>query len=625
MPHQKHVMPLPPSQLCLALQEHKKPLGMITFGNISFICARPTMACARLLVMSFLWNGVLGAQKDYTLTALEIVTAQEGLCVLIQCEFTTEKPWSAGSPRGYWYFQGATQYSPAVASNDGDKAIRADTRGRFKLVGDVTRRDCSLRIDDVRRWDEGSYYFRYEHSPYSSIKYSYAQFSLRLTVVDLWDQPEISLPRGVMVEGETVTVECTAPGRCSGTAPGITWRPESPFVYHQSSRNTDNADGTRTYRSTIEFTGSRDQNNKRLSCSVYFPAVGASSHRSVWLNIEYPPAAPVIIMYEAEGGKQTPTACSMEMLEGFDYTLVCTVDSNPISKLTWKKSENILEGSVSSSNTLQLTLHNVTSSDDGDYYCVATNKHGSNSSFINAHVEYPPRTPHINAEDATGINLNVTNPHWSGKQENVSNKMIKEGQTLNMHCSVDSSPLASLTWIKGGETKLEKGDITNLTLRLSNVTSKDEGQYWCIAKNKHGLANSSVFISVLEIESPNQPRVAIIGGVVASLVVLAGVCFLAWMMYCRRTKNASIESSDNMEAVGDSTVIYSNINKTPKGLKTENNPCTDASTMDDKEDLYENFRRDIFQYSSIHFSRAKPGSQPIPVPEETLYSEVKVH
>ncbi|XP_078507188.1 sialic acid-binding Ig-like lectin 13 isoform X1 [Lissotriton helveticus] len=244
------------------------------------------MGFVRLLVIFFLWKGVLVAPKDYTLTAPWNVTAQEGLCVLIPCQFTYEHTGEAAvTSRGYWFVQ---QYreNKAVASNDERKDIFEEARGRFKLVGDVRRRDCSLSISDVRRWDGRNYYFKYEHNDYTTTEYSYIHYIVPVTVVVLQDTPEISLPDQV-IEGEIVTVECTAPGRCSGTAPEITWSPDPEFKYNQSSYNTYNLDGTRTYTSTITFRAAMEHNNKRLSCTAYFPAVKKYTTSSVSLTVEH--------------------------------------------------------------------------------------------------------------------------------------------------------------------------------------------------------------------------------------------------------------------------------------------------------------------------------------------------
>ncbi|XP_078509997.1 sialic acid-binding Ig-like lectin 13 [Lissotriton helveticus] len=229
------------------------------------------------------------------------VTVQEGLCVLIPCQFTIKATQEAAErPRGYWFIRGDDWDGPAVASNDGTRAIREDTRGRFKLVGDLTLWDCSLRIDDVSTRDTGTYYFRYEHSRRSSVKYNYNLYPLRVTVVDLKDKPEISLPDRV-IEGEKVTVECRAPGRCSGTAPEITWSFESKSEYNQSFYNTDNLNGTKTNKSTITFTASRDHNNTHLSCTTYFPAVRKQSTSSITLTVEYPSDAPEIFINKTQG------------------------------------------------------------------------------------------------------------------------------------------------------------------------------------------------------------------------------------------------------------------------------------------------------------------------------------
>ncbi|XP_078509995.1 sialic acid-binding Ig-like lectin 13 [Lissotriton helveticus] len=224
--------------------------------------------------------------KYYTLTVPSPVTAQEGLCVLIPCQFTIQETGEAAErPRGYWFIEGDAMSDPSVASNDRKREIREETRGRFKLVGDVNQWDCSLRIDDVSTRDTGTYFFRYEHSRSSRIKYNYNIYPLRVTVTRLQDKPAISLPDRV-ITGETVTVECTAPGMCSGTAPEITWSFESKSEYNHSFYNTDNLNGTRTNKSTITFTASRDHNNTHLSCTAFFPAVRKQSTSSITLTVE---------------------------------------------------------------------------------------------------------------------------------------------------------------------------------------------------------------------------------------------------------------------------------------------------------------------------------------------------
>ncbi|XP_078511600.1 sialic acid-binding Ig-like lectin 13 isoform X2 [Lissotriton helveticus] len=480
------------------------------------------MGLVRLLLMLFLWKGVLcddeAIHKYYRLTVPQTVTAQEGLCVLIPCQFTIQETGEAAErPHGYWIIKGEAWDGPAVASNDGTREIRADTRGRFKLVGDVTRRDCSLRIDDVSTGDTRTYYFRYEHSRRSSIKYNYNFYPLIVTVVALQDTPEISL-RDPVMEGERVTVRCTAPGRCSGTAPEITWSPESEVKYREDVYNTD---GTRTYTSTITFIAAMEHNNKRLSCTTYFPAVRKYTKSSVSLTV---------------GCRQDTPEISLpgRVIEGETVNVRCMVRgrcSGTVKKINWTSESKVKyleqvygaynpDGTVTYTSAITFTAameHNNKRLSCTAYF-PAVNKYITSSGSLT--VDYPPRTPKINYED-------VTTQDWSEKQENISFKNVLEGRSVNILCSVDSSPLSNLTWIKGEKPILEKESIQNLTLSLSNVEFENQGQYWCVAKNKHGLANSSL---VINIESQKLPPLLLIGGTVTGAVVLAGVCLLAWLI-----------------------------------------------------------------------------------------------
>ncbi|KAJ1132572.1 hypothetical protein NDU88_010880 [Pleurodeles waltl] len=141
----------------------------------------------KALTAALVSAGVLRAQEDrdkyFNVTLPSTVTAQEGLCVLIPCTFTYEETAEAAeTPRGYWFFEGDRIQEKAVATNDVNKEIHEHTRGRFRLVGDVRSRDCSLSINDVRRSDAGSYIFKYEHNERSTTKYSYIRYPLCVTV-----------------------------------------------------------------------------------------------------------------------------------------------------------------------------------------------------------------------------------------------------------------------------------------------------------------------------------------------------------------------------------------------------------------------------------------------------------
>ncbi|XP_078507186.1 sialic acid-binding Ig-like lectin 13 isoform X2 [Lissotriton helveticus] len=542
------------------------------------------------------------------------VTVQEGLCVVIPCEFTykktTERP---RSPRGYWFIKDTKKEGPAVASNDDTKVIYKETKGRFRLVGNVTRRDCSLRIDDVRSSDARSYYFRYEHSPSSSLKYSYKCCQLQVKVADLQDKPTIDLPPA-LTEGTNVSINCTAPGRCSGTPPNITWYGDWNFAHATTNRSVTDANGAQTHISEISFQVTREDNRKQLICTATFYTAGASTKSNSTLNVEYPPGTPTVnvSITDRERDMRTTNATPVEVLEGSKCILLCIADSNPLSNLTWRKGELILK-STFFSNDLKLTRRNITSKDDGVYHCTAANKHGQEQSLVNVSVQCQ-----------------------LSERENNSTEKILEGRSITMKCSVESSPLASLTWMKVGHKSLIELDTlsqNSLTLSLPHVTPETDGQYLCVAENQHGVVNSSVFITVESADPQAASIMPMIGGGLAGIVVLAGISLLGWLFVqrVRRTKNGNNGMGNKEEMVDDDTLIYSEILKPPQSPiaaadhGAENKPGSDVTSTERKEDLYENFREDNLQYASIDFSNLKPGSKATAAPEETLYSEVKLH
>uniref|UniRef100_A0A3B4HAC8 Ig-like domain-containing protein n=1 Tax=Pundamilia nyererei TaxID=303518 RepID=A0A3B4HAC8_9CICH len=73
----------------------------------------------------------------------------------------------------------------------------------------------------------------------------------------------------------------------------------------------------------------------------------------------------------------------------------------------------------------------------------------------------------------------------------IGNTTVKEGDVLNLTCSVESIPPALIVWKKPiSNTNLHIGTYTDLhnntgsaTLVIQNVTAEDSGQYICTAKH----------------------------------------------------------------------------------------------------------------------------------------------
>lgn len=73
----------------------------------------------------------------------------------------------------------------------------------------------------------------------------------------------------------------------------------------------------------------------------------------------------------------------------------------------------------------------------------------------------------------------------------TGNMIVKEGDALDLTCSVESFPLSHITWtVLGSNTHLRNGPETGLqndtgsaTLVIHNVTVEHSGQYICTAKH----------------------------------------------------------------------------------------------------------------------------------------------
>ncbi|XP_031817546.1 sialic acid-binding Ig-like lectin 12 [Sarcophilus harrisii] len=127
------------------------------------------------------------------------VTVQEGLCITILCTFH-HPPTSSSAAHGYWFKEGSnTDVAQPVATNDPMREVQEAFRGRFHLVGDPLKNNCTLRITDARKEDSGKYFFRIQRGEQ---KFNYINYHLDLKVTDLTEKPVIYSP-GAPEEGHS--------------------------------------------------------------------------------------------------------------------------------------------------------------------------------------------------------------------------------------------------------------------------------------------------------------------------------------------------------------------------------------------------------------------------------------
>uniref|UniRef100_A0A8C9P613 Ig-like domain-containing protein n=1 Tax=Spermophilus dauricus TaxID=99837 RepID=A0A8C9P613_SPEDA len=223
-------------------------------------------------------SGSQAQLEKYWLQVQESLSVQEGLCVLVSCSFSypRDDPRTASNPAyGYWFEEGTnTNKGDPVATNNPHRRVQSRTQGRFQLMGDPNRDDCSLMIKDAQWWDRAAYFFRVERGPI--VKFNF-QKKLSLEVTDLTQKPDVFIPE-TLEPGKPVSVLCVfnqAFEQCP--APSFSWT--TAAIPSQRTRPPT------SHSSVLSLTPQPQDHGTRLTCRVDFGRQGVSTHRTVQLSV----------------------------------------------------------------------------------------------------------------------------------------------------------------------------------------------------------------------------------------------------------------------------------------------------------------------------------------------------
>ncbi|KAI5213828.1 Sialic Acid-Binding Ig-Like Lectin 14 [Manis pentadactyla] len=267
------------------------------------------------LLLALLWGGSLQEDSGYELHLQDPVTVQEGLCVLVNCSFSY--PWSRWAPAGelyaYWYREGYGLSLGAVATNNQWRAVKAETRGRFRLLGDPEANNCSLSIRDARRRDTGTYYFRVERG--ERVRYSYRDKRLNLQVTALTQKPDIHLPEPLQA-GSPANLTCSLPGSCEGGEPFlVTWVGDA----------VDSLDATTDPPSVLTLTPRPQDHGTNLTCRVTLRGPQVATERTIRLSISYPPRSVTTPLYQGNGTGSPPSCRCVTAEQQGSWPLILTL------------------------------------------------------------------------------------------------------------------------------------------------------------------------------------------------------------------------------------------------------------------------------------------------------------
>ncbi|XP_028280621.1 sialic acid-binding Ig-like lectin 5 isoform X2 [Parambassis ranga] len=405
------------------------------------------------------WGQQHCEQQGYCVTLSEgELTAEAGLCVVIPCSFTT----IFTPTHVIWY-----KCKTAEGKCDKSQSVQSEFRDRVSLLEpDVSQRNCSIMINDLRESDSGFYQLRVEDT---KEKEAFTFISkAAVTVKGLSQKPTVVIPP--LTAGQQSTLTCTAPGLCSGSAPDITWswrgkrNNDSYITGNTTEFKTEIVTaGTQRHTSTLTFNPLAEHHSTSVTCTVSFRG-DITTEETQTVNVSYV--------------KEVQITGSRKVTEGETLSLTCSVESFPPSLITWAKmNESELQEDTDTftqdQRTGALSIYNVTAEDSGQYVCTATHLNKTHK-----------------MRNVTVTVIYIRKPQISGSTA------VNEGDVLSLTCSAESFPPSVIMWTKlSSNTTLHNG-TGSATLVIPNVTAEHSGQYICTANHLNTTLTERVTVTV---------------------------------------------------------------------------------------------------------------------------------
>ncbi|XP_026227859.1 sialic acid-binding Ig-like lectin 14 isoform X2 [Anabas testudineus] len=406
------------------------------------------------------------------------ITAETGLCVVLPCSFTTEADFNVKGLIWNKCNSAAQQRcdhsdtTKKVFNSNKNENIEPEFKGRVSLLEpDVSKKNCSIIINDLRKSDSGSYQLRVFGNRNGKTDGFTFTSTANITVTVLSQKPTVTVPP--LIEGHQTTLTCTAPGLCSGSVPEITW------TWKNTGENGSHIPGnitefrsenltavTQRHSSTLTLNTSTEHHSTEVTCKVNFTRI-KTTEETVTLNVTYV--------------KNLKISGATTVKPGDTLNLTCSVDSFPASSLTWTKSgfneslnKNDESEPLTQGGQAFLIIHNMTADHSGQYICTA--KH-----------QIQTLTKHTD--------VTVTS---SPKILNGSGCM-NQSQVLTCVCISQGVPLPTITWPLLKNLTEYSVCITVSNHRMSSsitvpLTTYHRTTIECVSSNEHGETKENLII-----------------------------------------------------------------------------------------------------------------------------------
>ncbi|ULT95623.1 hypothetical protein L3Y34_004374 [Caenorhabditis briggsae] len=219
-------------------------------------------------------------------------------------------------------------------------------------------------------------------------------------------------------------------------------------------------------------------------------------------------------LFKASGAGEGPKIVSplsdLNEEVGRSVTFECTVSGNPRPEYRWFKGcKELVDTSkytlINKGDKQVLIINDLTSDDADEYTCRATNSSGTRSTRASLRIKTKPRV--------------FIPPKYHGGYE------AQKGETVELKIPYKAFPQGEARWTKDGE-KIEnnsKYSITTddkfATLRISDASREDFGEYRVVVENSVGSDSGIVNVTVADV--PEPPRFPIIENILDEAVILS--------------------------------------------------------------------------------------------------------
>ncbi|XP_051721044.1 B-cell receptor CD22 isoform X1 [Ctenopharyngodon idella] len=320
-----------------------------------------------------------------------------------------------------------------------------------------------------------------------------------------------------------------------GTQQGI-------FVHHSEAAEIDQLYKNRTVFANQDKNCSLQLYNvSKSDIGKYFFRLETNYYRGkytgpggIYLNVAVLPFRVTVTTQKVYGhiheGDSVTLRCSTEN---------CTPEQGPFA---WFKNHLLLPQATEN----ELQISSVSHNDFGNYSCGLKNSSMTSADELLLDVRYSPK------------NVEIT-ILTSGK--------IEQGNSLTLICKSNANPaVTNYTWFK-----IRDGNISSIgfdcEFSIKAASQKDDGQYFCTAKNDMGSQNSTII--ALKVEVPDRhfllTATALLFFVIVVLLVLFGLNIR------RKQITPKKQPTEQTPAVTVTEEIYENLRKSPESEESHTN------------------------------------------------------